>query len=183
MFYYIQPNVLTNEQCDELIEKSKQLGFNPAKVQYYGEEVSIKSIRNNSRLELKDTELANKLEKILLEKIGDNFPYKLKYRDFKKLNDHFRIYCYKIGEYFKPHKDGHIKIEDMESLITVLFYLNDTNGGETILMPKGYANKESYISIKPQKGSILLFDHDIFHEGTTVISGQKYVLRSDLFFD
>lgn len=183
MFYYTQKNVLTNEQCDELIEKSKQLGFTPAKVQYYGEEVSIKSIRNNSRLELEDIVLANQLEKILLEKMGKDFPYNFKYRDFKKLNDHFRIYAYEPGEYFKPHKDGHIKITGMESLITVLFYLNDTQGGETIIMPKGYADKASHISITPQKGSVLLFDHNIFHEGKTVISGQKYVLRSDLFFD
>jgi len=34
----------------------------------------------------------------------------------------------------------------------------------------------------PKTGSALVFDHYLYHEGSEVISGVKYAIRSDVFF-
>jgi WD40 repeat protein len=66
--------------------------------------------------------------------------------------------------------------------MTFLLYLNDDyEGGET----KFYKNKNDEIPLftyKAEKGDLLIFDHDIWHEGSAIISGEKYILRSDLIF-
>lgn len=180
MFYQFKENILSNDMCEKLIEQAHSIGFSPSTVNMYGQQKEALNIRNNQRIEYTDCVLAKTLEKILL----DNFPEILSFQNkvFSDINDHFRFYHYSPEEYFKPHKDGHIKLENKESFITCLFYLNDTEGGETILMPNGFADKLSWITIHPKKGSVLLFEHKIWHEGKPVTSGEKFVLRSDVFF-
>jgi len=180
MFYSLKCNLLSDELCNKLINLAENIGFEKAKVNVYGKQESIPKIRNNSRIEYTNSELSIELGSIVF----DNFPEICPLFDKKilGLNDHFRYYHYSPTEYFKPHKDGHTKIPGKESLLTVLFYLNDTDGGETILMPDGYSKKESWITVNPKKGSILIFEHDIWHEAKPVNSGEKFVLRSDVFF-
>lgn len=180
MFYSFKENLLSDHMCQYLIDKANSIGFSPSTVNIYGEMKEATHIRNNQRIEYTDSILAQDLEVI----ITSNFPdvNHFENKKFAGLNDHFRFYHYSPGEFFKPHKDGHTKITNKESFITVLFYLNDTEGGETILMPEGYSNKEKWITITPKKGSILLFEHNIWHEGKTVTVGEKIVLRSDLFY-
>ena len=36
--------------------------------------------------------------------------------------------------------------------------------------------------VKPETGMTLVFNHTLFHEGSEVSSGKKYVLRSDVMF-
>lgn len=181
MFYLFKEKVLSDSACQNLIDKANFIGFLPAKVNIYGKMKDATHIRNNQRIEYADNLLAKNLEQIIIE----NFPIILSFKNkkFFSLNEYFRFYHYSPGEFFKPHKDGQIKIDGNESLITVLFYLNDSNGGETILMPNGYSNKESWIYITPKKGSILLFEHNFWHEGRPVTSGEKIILRSDLFYN
>ena len=38
------------------------------------------------------------------------------------------------------------------------------------------------MEIKPVKGQILVFDHNILHSGEPVIEGCKYVLRTDVIY-
>lgn len=62
------------------------------------------------------------------------------------------------------------------ALFSILIYLNNGyTGGETIF---------NRIILAPRVGvgSGLLFRHNILHEGLTVQSGEKYVLKTDLFF-
>lgn len=180
MFYSFKENVFSHEFCDLLVHKAHSIGFSASKVNVYGEMKEALNIRNNQRIEYTDTELSKELELSILK----NFPEikSFEKKEFLELNDHFRFYHYSPGEYFKPHKDGHTKLEGKESFITVLIYLNDTEGGETILMPEGFAKKESWINITPTKGSVLLFEHKIWHEGKPVTSGDKILLRSDVFY-
>lgn len=180
MFYQFKENVLSDTMCDTLIEQAHSIGFTRSKVNVYGEMKESLNIRNNQRIEYTDSTLAKTLETILIE----NFPDILSFENktFTQINDHFRFYHYSLEEYFKPHKDGHVKLKTQESFITILFYLNDTVGGETILMPNGFADKQSWVTIIPKKGSVLLFDHNMWHEGKPVTSGEKIVLRSDAFF-
>lgn len=180
MFYYFKDHILSNAFCDELVQKALSIGFVASKVNMYGQMKEALNIRNNQRIEYTDDILAKELELTLLKEFPEILSFESK--QFEGLNDHFRFYHYSPEEYFKPHKDGQIKLDHKTSFITCLFYLNDTDGGDTILMPEGFIHKESWIRIQPKKGSVLLFEHKIWHEGTPVNSGEKIVLRSDLFY-
>lgn len=49
-------------------------------------------------------------------------------------------------------------------------------------MPNGFGKPETFIHIHPKAGDILLFEHPAWHEGRPVNSGEKYVLRNDVFY-
>jgi hypothetical protein len=62
------------------------------------------------------------------------------------------------------------------SLYSILIYLNrDYEGGETVF------NKQKFVG-DIEVGGGLLFRHNIPHEGLKVLSGEKYVLKTDIFF-
>lgn len=181
MYHIFYKQIISEDKSDEFINKGNNLGFEKASVNVYGEHKLLNNIRNNSRVQWEDSVLASYLEHLLLNNIHD-FPYLYKNKTYKKVGQNFRMYKYIPQEYFKPHKDGHNIDKSFESLITVLFYLNTPIGGETILMPNGYKDSNSWISIKPEKGAVLLFDHDYWHEGKPVLEGNKFVLRTDLYY-
>jgi len=182
MFHLHLPNVLSPERCQELIAAACTRGFEPATVNNYGKQQMLTHVRNNDRLEWDNAPLARELEALLQGVCADAFPYLLDRQQFASAGSHFRMYRYVPGQYFKPHRDGHFIDKEFESLVTVLFYLNDTDGGETILMPTSYLYKDNWITIKPRAGDVLMFQHKMMHEGRPVASGEKYVLRTDLFY-
>lgn len=91
------------------------------------------------------------------------------------LNERFRFYRYDPGQQFATHMDGSFVRQNGErSLLTFMVYLNDAfEGGETVIIET---------TVKPQKGMALIFQHALVHEGAVVISGRKYVLRSDVMY-
>ena len=102
---------------------------------------------------------------------------------FCSLNSRLRFCKYSAGQVFNIHRDGvYHKSDNEKSKMTFLLYLNDNyEGGET----KFYKNKCDKIptyTYKAKKGDLLIFNHEIWHEGSTVQSGEKYILRSDLIF-
>lgn len=182
MFYCHLKSVLSHEKVQEILSFGQTLGFEKAKVNYYGQAQEMFNIRNNSRLEWDNEKLALELEALLQEKMGNDFPYLFQQYTYTKMGSHFRIYQYEPKQYFKPHRDGSFQDKEQNSEITVLFYLNNTDGGETVLMPYGPRYTDDYIWIKPQAGDCLIFEHKTWHEGKEVHSGQKFVLRTDLFY-
>jgi hypothetical protein len=74
------------------------------------------------------------------------------------------------------HIDGSYKRSETEfSYYTFMIYLNDGyEGGET-----KFASGEI---IRPKTGTALIFEHRQRHEGAALISGIKYVLRSDIMY-
>jgi len=55
-----------------------------------------------------------------------------------------------------------------------MIYLNDDfKGGET---------KFNDLIVAPKKGTALIFYHYLEHEGSEVIEGTKYVLRTDIMY-
>jgi prolyl 4-hydroxylase len=92
------------------------------------------------------------------------------------LNERFRFYRYDPGERFAGHIDAPFRRANGEqSLLTLMIYLNaDFDGGETTFRD---------LVVRPQTGTALVFRHDIFHEGTAVRRGRKYVLRTDVMFN
>eukprot|EP01065_Artemidia_motanka_P035845 TRINITY_DN43732_c0_g1_i1.p1 TRINITY_DN43732_c0_g1~~TRINITY_DN43732_c0_g1_i1.p1 ORF type:complete len:306 (+),score=82.80 TRINITY_DN43732_c0_g1_i1:63-920(+) len=122
------------------------------------------------------------------------------------LNSYWRIYKYTPGDTFLPHYDGswlgagltesgelmHDAYGDRASLCSLVVYLReDFEGGATrFFIPQGEEEEELYadVEVKPGRtGSALLFWHSPhplspLHEGATVTSGVKYVIRTDVLY-
>lgn len=183
MYYAHLQGVLTLAECQDRIMQGAAIGFETALVNKGdGTEELITRIRNNQRVIWDDVSLASSLTDKLQVAMGADFPYQHNDVTFLKAGSHFRMYRYLPEQYFKPHKDGSFQDVDSESEITALFYLNDTDGGETVLMPYGKEQDWAHIHIKPKSGDVLLFDHNTWHEGRPVHTGEKFVLRTDLFY-
>jgi prolyl 4-hydroxylase len=182
MDYLHLPAAFSPKFCEEILTFSHRAGFLPATVRSYGAEELRTHIRNNERLDWVDEALTARMEEALRVAAGAQFPATFNGTPFSRLGRRLRIYRYHPGQYFKPHKDGHEKVGDLESQLTVLVYLNDTQGGETILMPQGAGRRDSWVPVAPRAGDVLIFWHDIWHEGRPVTAGEKYVLRTDMFY-
>ena len=97
------------------------------------------------------------------------------------------ILRYVSGQQFKFHKDGAVTNEaGQTSKLSYLVYLNDDcEGGATRFRESYDANgklKHEKFIVSPATGTALLFRHERWHEGAAVISGSKYVLRSNVFY-
>ncbi|WP_405205759.1 prolyl hydroxylase family protein [Aquimarina sp. LLG6339-5] len=169
---FLIENFLSKEMCDFFIEKGEQVSFEEAKVSIDGRQVKMKGIRNNQRIMFKDQLLADKIwDKIQPYVLLDFGTYKA-----HGLNEMFRMYKYEEGQRFKMHRDGSYERNEKEcSFFSFLIYLNDDfEGGETSF--------ENGITISPELGDALLFHHPLRHEGKPIISGTKYVLRTDIMY-
>jgi hypothetical protein len=76
------------------------------------------------------------------------------------------------------------------SLFTFLIYLNDDfQGGETtFFIPSRQEGVMNAYPVKPIMGSVAVFPHGeaqgaLLHEGTGVVEGAKYVIRTDVEYD
>ena len=168
------PGLLTLDECQLLIAKIESLKPEVATINTgFGTSVQ-KDVRNNDRVIFDDEELAV----TLLDRVRDRAPKEIHGMAFVGLNERFRCYRYKPGMRFAPHKDGAFVRNDTEqSCYSFLVYLNQGfEGGNTT-----FATSPE-ISIKPQTGMGLLFQHPIIHEGSVVTSGIKYVARTDLMY-
>ncbi|WP_196885052.1 prolyl hydroxylase family protein [Aureivirga sp. CE67] len=162
---------LNKEECENLILFSEQKGYEEATVSLLSGAKMMKNIRNNYRLIHEDKKLAEKLWSRL-----ENFcPKEMENTKASGLNELFRFYRYESSQKFKRHIDGRFKRNEFEeSRITFLIYLNDDfEGGET---------KFDDLIINPKTGMALCFIHEQKHEGISVESGEKYVLRTDVMY-
>lgn len=182
MFTLHLPNVLSPARCAEILAQAQARGFEAAKVNYYGQQRSMTDVRNNSRLEWDNPELAQELGEAVRRAAADRFPATIDGMDYVEPATHMRVYRYVPGEYFKPHRDGKFRQGALITRVTVLAYLNDTVGGQTLLMPDGPSRPDTFYEVQPRVGDILMFQHEHWHEGRPVSEGEKYVLRTDLFY-
>lgn len=164
-------NFLTPEECTALIVSSEQMGYTEAEVSLPGGTKMMKGLRNNYRLLLQNSQLADELWR----KLQAFCPKSIESSQAIGLNEQFRFYKYESAQRFKRHIDGRFKRNDQEeSRITCMIYLNeDFEGGETAF---------DNLTIRPKTGSALCFIHELKHEGRPVTTGIKYVLRSDVMY-
>lgn len=106
------------------------------------------------------------------------------------LNETFRICRYHPGGFFRPHLDGGFERSFTEkSFKTFMLYLNDDfDGGPT----RFYNDRQEaydpgnpdYVvyEYKPQAGDLMIFNSRMMHDGGEVLSGQKYILRSEVMY-
>ena len=153
-------DVLTAEQCDELVSRIDTMGPEIATINT-SQGVQVRTdVRNNERVIFDDVDLARQL----FIAAREHLPEVMRNRTIAGANERFRCYRYKKGMRFAPHSDGSFeRNENEKSFYTFLVYLNEGFvGGETNL----YTEPE--LSIAPRRGRGLLFQHPIVHEGAEV---------------
>lgn len=159
------------EKCRDFIFKSEKAGYDDATVDTEKGARVIESVRNNQRVIYEEHQLAadiwSQLKPLAPARIGRS--------QAVGLNEMFRFYKYQPGQQFKKHIDQSFIRDDREaSYYTFMIYLNeDFKGGETAFHD---------IVIKPCQGMALIFLHSLEHEGSEVLEGVKYVLRTDIMY-
>jgi hypothetical protein len=117
------------------------------------------------------------------------------------LNPRLRVLRYDCcdNDRFEPHFDATTMVgQKQKSLLTVLLYLNDGGGkefegGDTLYLDSHISSKnqietlmykatENISKVTPESGRVVIFEHDLFHSGAPLLSGTKYVLRTDVLF-
>lgn len=118
------------------------------------------------------------LAALVVERSRAKIPAEFLEMEFAGANERFRCCRYQPGMRFKMHADGSFERNYFErSFYSFLVYLNDDfEGGETNFIV------EPEVSIRPETGMGLMFQHPLLHEGAEVTSGVKYVARTDLMY-
>jgi predicted 2-oxoglutarate/Fe(II)-dependent dioxygenase YbiX len=170
-------HALSPTECAKMIALAEAQGFGEAPVTVgVNRYMMIPDLRNNKRVMLDAPQMAHdlwpRLETYMPKRIGAYYPV--------GLNERFRFYRYESGQQFDWHRDGSfVRSDEEQSFLTMMFYLNeDCEGGTTDFM--FVADDE--LHVVPQTGMGLVFSHPLYHRGAPVISGKKYVLRTDVMY-
>lgn len=178
---YLVRNFLSREECSRLISRGRQLGYRKP------DPVYPPSYRNNERLVVDDKDLAatlyqglNSALAPLTDEQGHNWlPI--------GINERIRFCRYLPGQFFGIHQDGvHHRTSRVQSRMTFMVYLNDSaefSGGATRFFANRSPDSQTVVQIAPECGTLILFDHSLWHDGEPVTSGEKYILRSDILYE
>lgn len=161
----------TRQECLDALVRSEGLGYELAKINSASGSRVRTDVRNNSRAFYHSEELAA----ALWQKLQPFGPPQLGHSTPIGLNELFRFYRYQRGHRFRGHYDeSYVRNEHEASYFTFMVYLNDNfQGGDTTF--RG-------LRVQPRQGMALVFLHSLFHEGSEVTQGVKYVLRSDVMY-
>lgn len=182
---FVIPSLFSTTECEELLNINIKKSFQKAIFNY------PTYYRNNERLLIDNDTLANQLFKkvkpYLPETIEINSTIKIENGvwKLKELNNRIRFCKYSANQYFNRHLDGvHYKNNKTQSKLTFMIYLNSSaefKGGRTLFF-KTKETDEIWASYIPKKGDLIVFDHNIWHEGEILTQGEKFVLRSDILY-
>jgi predicted 2-oxoglutarate/Fe(II)-dependent dioxygenase YbiX len=190
--------VLTAAECERLITVTESLGY------VADAAVSLpRSVRHNDSLAwVVDDETSNLIWGRCGTFINRN-PHLFYDSNALGLNNRFRFYRYREGDYFSPHTDGswpgsrvvnrrlvHNAFDDRWSQLTLLLFLNDDfEGGSTEFQVRRKSdNMPETVSIRTPQGGVLCFPHGThpmhcLHSSGSVTKGVKYIIRSDVLFE
>jgi WD40 repeat protein len=182
---FVIPSLFSKNECEEILNNKIKNSFQKAISNY------PTYYRNNERFVIDSDELANQI----FEKVELYLPKKIKIKSFtqaengvwnlKELNNRFRFCKYSSDQYFHRHLDGvHYRNDTTQSKLTFMIYLNNATefkGGRTLFFKTKETDKiwAEYI---PKQGDLIVFDHNIWHEGEILTKGEKFVLRSDILY-
>lgn len=174
---------LSPAACAELIAMSEARGYASAATDY------PPSYRNNDRHVIDAAPLAASLGERVRAHAPASVEADCRSWHFDGVNERFRFCRYGAGQRFNLHQDGiHHRGADCRSHLTLLLYLTDSadgDGGDTVFYAQGPGapgGARELGRVRPQAGSLLLFDHAIWHAGAEVVHGTKHVLRSDILY-
>lgn len=187
-------NILTRKECAQFIQCAEMLG-------YYEDAVDgIEAL-----VWLADESIINPI----FERCKSLLPqHSWNGKSLSGINPRLRFFRYGPGAVYRPHIDGAwtvsgavgvdtaVSDEESHSYYTFLIYLNDGfSGGGTTFFVAPSADYTGPVSpgcvlarsVEPVQGAVLCFPHGVvegslIHEGSAVIEGKKYVIRTDLLF-
>jgi len=192
---FLLRNFLSAAECDEIIAQAEGFGLEDCgysnkirvtdRVAAMGEELSV-MLFERARPYLTDVLLPDRAP----------LPYGVPC-DYLRglwrpdgLNPCFRVCRYAPGGFFQPHHDGGFDVSDqMRSIKTFMIYLNDGfEGGPTTFYDETQPRYQSAVpekaiyALKPERGSCLVFNQRITHDGGKLKSGTKYILRTEVMY-
>ena len=183
--YYLA-NLFSREECNDLItasEDTNECG--------YGTTDYPKQYRGNLRLIITDYSLTN----IVWERVKSFVPPTVTLHGFQweaiGLNECWRLSKYNPGDRFQGHCDANFVRNDIEmSMFTLNTYMNDVGdinedaGGRTRFYKSNCRDIE--FQCLPRAGDCILFRQppgtQYYHDGEELISGVKYLFRSDVMY-
>ncbi|KAF2115414.1 prolyl 4-hydroxylase [Lophiotrema nucula] len=195
-------DVLSPRECCSIISAGETIGFIPdAPIRPQGEDTSILA---HNFYWVVDKALHDKL----WSRVKEFVPEAVAGKQVRGINRRFRVYRYVPGAEYRCHIDGawppsgvdpdtdayqydsSPKDARQSSLFTFLIYLNDDfQGGETtFFIPSVKEGVLNAYPVRPIMGSVAVFPHGeaqnaLLHEGTGVVEGAKYVIRTDVEYD
>ncbi|CAF1307558.1 unnamed protein product [Adineta ricciae] len=176
---FVLYNTFSAGECQFLINSIENIGFNKL---LYGD-----NYRTNTRTQITQRSLADEFLLRVKEYLPQQWPGKSNTSDWEllNLNERIRICKYEPGQYFAPHYDGTYKRSYMEqSQLTIMAYLNEEfTGGHTNFLDAMSKPHAITHALEPKTGMVLIFQHELFHEGEAVITGKKYIMRSDVMYE
>lgn len=168
-------DVFTSDECRHYIEWAESRGFGPAPITTGFGPRMVPEVRDNTRVMVDDVNAAAELHERLAERLPDAHA---RWRRVG-LNERLRFYRYRSGQAFRWHRDGaYVRSADERSALTLLLYLNDDFAGGSTDLDLG----TRVLSVRPRAGRVLVFEHDLRHQGAPVTEGTKYVLRTDVMY-
>lgn len=179
-FVFALEGFLSPEECADWIATTEKSGFDPALVNTEKGAVRIEDIRNNDRVIRDDPALAE----ALWPRLRPHMPAEFRSWHIRGLNERFRFYRYDPGQKFDWHQDGYYQRPNGErSQFTLMIYLNDGFEGGGTSFCNIYAGQtfDDFV-VTPKAGTALLFYHPVMHRGDAVVSGRKYVMRTDVMY-
>ncbi|MEY4562722.1 MAG: hypothetical protein RLZZ618_1999 [Pseudomonadota bacterium] len=186
-FCVVIPGFLSADECGQLIDRAEAQGFASAAADY------PPSYRNNDRFAGEDPVLSAALFARLRPHVpdtwpADDVPSATPWR-LHSINPLLRYCRYLPGQAFHLHQDGVChRHAGLRSWLTFMVYLTDGDafeGGDTLFHDRGPGPTQPIVRarVRPRAGSLILFDHALWHAGDTVTSGMKHILRSDVLYE
>jgi hypothetical protein len=146
------------------------------------------SYRNNDRQVVDDPALAAHL----LQRLRPHVPATLQacgeHWQLHSLNERLRLCRYGPGQAFHTHQDGvHHRGAGLRSHLTFMVYLTDGDefeGGDTLFYDQapGAEPQQPVGRLRPRAGSLIVFNHALWHAGAVVRAGVKHIIRSDVLY-
>ena len=164
-------NFLTPAECRTFIAESEAVGYAAAVISTDDGDLLAKDVRNNDRILYDNPTLAAKL----FDRALPFLPVEVDGWHPVGFNERMRFYRYTVDQHFKWHQDGTFRrSESEESFLTFIMYLNDDYVGGATQFP--------WEMVQPVAGAVLVFPHRLRHQGAPIVSGTKYVLRTDVMY-
>jgi len=198
-------NILSLEECQRLVSLTETFG--------YLEDAAVslpRSIRHNDSLTwVIDDETNAIIWQRCQALVQDDHEFNTG-KAALGINSRFRFYRYGPGDYFAPHTDGSwpgSRVIDGElidnayndrwsQLSFLLFLTEDYAGGATQFYvskanparPARQSDEADIIDVRTPLGGALCFPHGMhplhcMHSSQEIVSGTKYIIRSDILFE